>query len=210
MPVWIGTSGWQYRDWRGRFYPDELAQARWLTKDPCPPTRSGCCRDRTGSGRSRFLPRGCRHEGRRRGRRGCSSHCGPPARRCPPCLPPGRCLRCPPGGRCRSPVEDVVALVAAHEVVACVAVDGVVTAVDGVVVIVAADDDDTAQAVDGVVALPRPQVAPVGAVVKGGAVVEEAGPCRRRRDGGCRRRGSGTSWRSRWSSKWCERSLYLG
>jgi len=26
----IGTSGWQYRDWRGGFYPDGLAQARWL------------------------------------------------------------------------------------------------------------------------------------------------------------------------------------
>jgi uncharacterized protein YecE (DUF72 family) len=28
--VWLGTSGWQYRDWRGRFYPRPLAQARWL------------------------------------------------------------------------------------------------------------------------------------------------------------------------------------
>ncbi|MGH2687099.1 MAG: DUF72 domain-containing protein, partial [Actinomycetota bacterium] len=26
----IGTSGWQYRDWRGAFYPQQLAQARWL------------------------------------------------------------------------------------------------------------------------------------------------------------------------------------
>jgi uncharacterized protein YecE (DUF72 family) len=26
----VGTSGWQYRDWRGRFYPKGLAQARWL------------------------------------------------------------------------------------------------------------------------------------------------------------------------------------
>ena len=26
----IGTSGWQYRDWRGSFYPQKLAQARWL------------------------------------------------------------------------------------------------------------------------------------------------------------------------------------
>src|SRR5690242_17699586 len=26
----IGTSGWQYRDWRGPFYPQELAQRRWL------------------------------------------------------------------------------------------------------------------------------------------------------------------------------------
>lgn len=30
MTVWVGTSGWQYRHWRGRFYPDGLAQARWL------------------------------------------------------------------------------------------------------------------------------------------------------------------------------------
>jgi uncharacterized protein YecE (DUF72 family) len=26
----IGTSGWQYRDWRGRFYPEGLPQTRWL------------------------------------------------------------------------------------------------------------------------------------------------------------------------------------
>src|SRR6266496_603483 len=26
----VGTSGWQYRDWRGSFYPARLAQARWL------------------------------------------------------------------------------------------------------------------------------------------------------------------------------------
>ena len=26
----VGTSGWQYRDWRGAFYPPKLAQARWL------------------------------------------------------------------------------------------------------------------------------------------------------------------------------------
>src|SRR5437588_7644333 len=30
MQVWLGTSGWQYRDWRGRFYPHDLPQARWL------------------------------------------------------------------------------------------------------------------------------------------------------------------------------------
>jgi len=30
MPVLIGTSGWQYRDWRGRFYPDRLPQRSWL------------------------------------------------------------------------------------------------------------------------------------------------------------------------------------
>jgi uncharacterized protein YecE (DUF72 family) len=30
MVVRIGTSGWQYRDWRGPFYPAGLPQARWL------------------------------------------------------------------------------------------------------------------------------------------------------------------------------------
>jgi uncharacterized protein YecE (DUF72 family) len=30
MPVLVGTSGWQYRDWRGRFYPEQLAQRYWL------------------------------------------------------------------------------------------------------------------------------------------------------------------------------------
>ena len=30
MPVLIGTSGWQYADWRGRFYPPRLAQRQWL------------------------------------------------------------------------------------------------------------------------------------------------------------------------------------
>jgi uncharacterized protein YecE (DUF72 family) len=30
MTVWIGTSGWQYRDWRGRFYPPKLPVSRWL------------------------------------------------------------------------------------------------------------------------------------------------------------------------------------
>ena len=28
--LYVGTSGWQYRDWRGAFYPEKLAQARWL------------------------------------------------------------------------------------------------------------------------------------------------------------------------------------
>jgi uncharacterized protein YecE (DUF72 family) len=28
--LYVGTSGWQYRDWRGPFYPSGLAQARWL------------------------------------------------------------------------------------------------------------------------------------------------------------------------------------
>jgi len=26
----VGTSGWQYRDWRSRFYPEGLPQRRWL------------------------------------------------------------------------------------------------------------------------------------------------------------------------------------
>ena len=30
MTVIIGTSGWQYRDWRGRFYPQKLPQRLWL------------------------------------------------------------------------------------------------------------------------------------------------------------------------------------
>ena len=28
----IGTSGWQYRDWRGDFYPEGLPQRRWLER----------------------------------------------------------------------------------------------------------------------------------------------------------------------------------
>jgi uncharacterized protein YecE (DUF72 family) len=30
MPVRVGCSGWNYRDWRGRFYPPGLPPARWL------------------------------------------------------------------------------------------------------------------------------------------------------------------------------------
>lgn len=30
MPLLIGTSGWQYRDWRDDFYPPGLVQRRWL------------------------------------------------------------------------------------------------------------------------------------------------------------------------------------
>lgn len=30
MPLYIGTSGWQYRDWRGVLYPEECPQRRWL------------------------------------------------------------------------------------------------------------------------------------------------------------------------------------
>jgi uncharacterized protein YecE (DUF72 family) len=28
--VFVGTSGWQYRDWRGAFYPAEIPQREWL------------------------------------------------------------------------------------------------------------------------------------------------------------------------------------
>lgn len=27
---WIGTSGWSYRHWKGRFYPDALPNRKWL------------------------------------------------------------------------------------------------------------------------------------------------------------------------------------
>ena len=30
MPVLVGTSGWQYRDWRGVLYPPGLAERNWL------------------------------------------------------------------------------------------------------------------------------------------------------------------------------------
>jgi uncharacterized protein YecE (DUF72 family) len=30
MPLLIGTSGWQYRGWRGPFYPEKLPASRWL------------------------------------------------------------------------------------------------------------------------------------------------------------------------------------
>ena len=30
MRVHIGTSGWAYPHWRGRFYPSSLAEPRWL------------------------------------------------------------------------------------------------------------------------------------------------------------------------------------
>jgi uncharacterized protein YecE (DUF72 family) len=30
VPVFVGTSGWQYDDWRERFYPREVPRARWL------------------------------------------------------------------------------------------------------------------------------------------------------------------------------------
>ena len=30
MTVLVGTSGWQYADWRGRFYPEGLPQRLWL------------------------------------------------------------------------------------------------------------------------------------------------------------------------------------
>jgi uncharacterized protein YecE (DUF72 family) len=31
-PVHIGCSGWQYKDWRGRLYPEGLPQRRWLER----------------------------------------------------------------------------------------------------------------------------------------------------------------------------------
>jgi uncharacterized protein YecE (DUF72 family) len=30
VPVYLGTSGWQYDHWRGTFYPEGVAQSRWL------------------------------------------------------------------------------------------------------------------------------------------------------------------------------------
>jgi uncharacterized protein YecE (DUF72 family) len=30
LPVYVGTSGWQYRHWRNTFYPQGVPQARWL------------------------------------------------------------------------------------------------------------------------------------------------------------------------------------
>lgn len=30
MPAWVGTSGWQYRDWRGPVYPAGVPPRRWL------------------------------------------------------------------------------------------------------------------------------------------------------------------------------------
>jgi uncharacterized protein YecE (DUF72 family) len=30
MRAFVGTSGWQYADWRGRFYPEGLATTHWL------------------------------------------------------------------------------------------------------------------------------------------------------------------------------------
>jgi uncharacterized protein YecE (DUF72 family) len=30
VPLIVGTSGWQYRDWRGAFYPERLPVSQWL------------------------------------------------------------------------------------------------------------------------------------------------------------------------------------
>jgi len=30
MKYHLGTSGWSYPDWRGRFYPEEVTQKDWL------------------------------------------------------------------------------------------------------------------------------------------------------------------------------------
>lgn len=32
MPLWIGTSGWQYRHWRGRLYPRGMPTDRWFER----------------------------------------------------------------------------------------------------------------------------------------------------------------------------------
>jgi uncharacterized protein YecE (DUF72 family) len=32
MPLWIGTSGWQYQHWKGRLYPAGLPTDRWLDR----------------------------------------------------------------------------------------------------------------------------------------------------------------------------------
>jgi uncharacterized protein YecE (DUF72 family) len=32
MPLIVGTSGWQYRDWRGVLYPEGLPQRAWLQR----------------------------------------------------------------------------------------------------------------------------------------------------------------------------------
>ncbi len=32
MVAFVGTSGWQYRHWRGRYYPPRLAMNRWLER----------------------------------------------------------------------------------------------------------------------------------------------------------------------------------
>ena len=32
MVILVGTSGWQYADWRGRVYPADLPQRQWLEK----------------------------------------------------------------------------------------------------------------------------------------------------------------------------------
>ena len=29
--VYIGTSGWVYSDWQGKFYPQDLSQKEWLS-----------------------------------------------------------------------------------------------------------------------------------------------------------------------------------
>jgi uncharacterized protein YecE (DUF72 family) len=32
MPLWIGTSGWQYRHWRNRLYPAGIPQTKWFDR----------------------------------------------------------------------------------------------------------------------------------------------------------------------------------
>ena len=35
LGVLVGTSGWQYRDWRDTFYPPDVPQRRWLEYYAC-------------------------------------------------------------------------------------------------------------------------------------------------------------------------------
>jgi uncharacterized protein YecE (DUF72 family) len=30
MQIWIGTSGFQYKEWKGKFYPEDLSEAKML------------------------------------------------------------------------------------------------------------------------------------------------------------------------------------
>ena len=31
MKLWVGTSGWSYKEWKGSFYPEDLAASKFLT-----------------------------------------------------------------------------------------------------------------------------------------------------------------------------------
>lgn len=36
MDIRAGTSGYSYKEWRGSFYPPDLAPDQWLTKNSSP------------------------------------------------------------------------------------------------------------------------------------------------------------------------------